>query len=231
MWLDIAVAIFLIFCIFRGDKRGFVLAFTSTFGWIISLAGGYFLKPKLILWFDTNTSARQDLTVKITEYFVSLMKAEASGAGTAEGGASILPESVTNALNSAAEKAYSAAAVKIAEPVADIILSLLAFFIIVFGIKIIMYLIERIVRRLSDKDGAVSSINSMMGMVFNLIRGCIVSYIIILLIMMISIIGNIQPALQLLQDSFLVTVLADSGLLPFSSDILTGAAIADLLPN
>jgi len=229
MWLDIAVAVFLIICIFRGDKRGFVLAFISTFGWVISLAGGYILKPKLILWLDTNTTMRHDLHVKITEYFVSLMKSNASGADAAgEAGNSVLPDTIKNALDSAANKVYSSAAQNFAEPVTDIIVSLAAFFILVFAIKIIMYLFERIVRAFSKKDNTISSINSIAGMIFNLIRGCIVSYIIILLIMMVALVGNIQPALQLLKDSFLVTVLADSNLLPFSSDILTGASLAEL---
>ena len=228
MYLDIAVAIFLIFCIFRGDKRGFVLAFTSTFGWVISLVGGYFLKPEILAWIDENTTLRNDFTVKITEYFVSVMKGNAQGGGLSETAAS-LPESVIRALSSAAEKAYQATAVKIAEPVADMIISLLAFFAAVFAIKFVMYLIERIIRRLSDKDGAVSSINSMLGMLFNLIRGCIVSYIIILFMIMISLLGNFQPVLELLQDSFLVTVLLDSGLMPFSADIFTGEALLEAI--
>ena len=227
MWLDIGVALFLIICIFRGDKRGFVLAFTSTFGWIVSLVGGYFLKPRLLLWLDQNTSMRNDLTVKVTEYFVSVIKTNAESGGTVAG--TELPQTVINALSSSAEKVYKATAIKVAEPVADMIMSLLAFFIVVFGIKIIMYLIERIVRMFSEKDGAVSSINSILGMVFNLIRGCIVSYILILLLMMISLLGNIQPALNLLQDSFLVTTLLDFGLLPFSSDIFTGASLLEAI--
>ncbi len=228
MWIDIIIAVFLIFCIFRGDKRGFVLSFTSTFGWIISLIGGYYFKPAVISWLDTNTTVRHDMTIKITEYFVSILKKDAESQG-ATSDLSLLPDSVTSALSSAAQKAYEAAAAKVASPVVDLIISLIAFLIIVVCIKIVMYLIERIVRVYTDKDGAIGNINSIAGMLFNLIRGCIVSYLVVLFLLMISLIGNITPLLEVLTDSLIVTVLSDIGLIPISADIITGASILEVL--
>ncbi len=218
MWIDIAIAIVLIICIFRGEKRGLLLSLINTFGWIITLAAAYILRPSLVSYMDEHTEVRQDITNKVADYIKNRLSEQAAGVSTGD----IIPGSIASRLASAADYAIESAATEAAGPVVDMFIAFAAFWLLIIGIKIIVCIIERILRAIVGGSKTLGAIDSIGGMLFGLLRGCIIGYIIIILLCLISVLLlNTQALSGQIQDSMTINFLSDRGLIPFSDELFS----------
>ena len=210
MLIDIIVAIFLIICIFIGEKKGFLSSFISSFGWIISLGAAYLLRDPFTAYLEEHTNMHEDITVKITEYVRYRMQLQITGTAdgtTAQGG-------VASTLRTAADNAIQSAAAEAATPVADAVFSLISLLLLMLLIKAVVFFLERIFLHFTSKGGAVGSLNSILGMVFSLIKGCITAYVLLLLIFSIAVIGNVTPLVDQLDSSFICTSMTQMNIVP-----------------
>jgi hypothetical protein len=219
MIIDIAIAVILILCVFIGDRKGFLKSFISTFGWVISMGIAYLLRSPFSEYLDEHTSMRDDITVKITEYIKARIQMAATGTTAEQGG-------VASLLRTAADKAIQTSAAKAAEPIADVIFSLLAFVLLIIVIKIIIYIIERIVNIFIQSSNPVNSLNSILGMIFALLQGCILSSVVLIVLFIIAVIGDFEGLLDQLGSSFVCQTLLNMGILP---DVFTDFSVADVL--
>ena len=74
MIIDVSIALILIICIFIGDRKGFFRSFMSTFGWIVSFAGSYFLRDYAITIVNERTTMYNDIFIKVTEFIKARME-------------------------------------------------------------------------------------------------------------------------------------------------------------
>lgn len=209
MYIDIAVAVILVLCIFIGDRKGFLRSFINTFGWMLSLGAAWFFRTPVTEYLDANTTVRKDIHIKITEYIMSRIRMAASGTDSGQ-----LQEGLTAGLRTAADNALQAAAAKSAEAITDTIVNILVVILILLAVRVVMFIIERFINFFLKKGKPLGSLDSILGMIFALIKGCILSGILILLVYMIAVIGNISVLLDQIGTSYLCHMMLDANLVP-----------------
>lgn len=212
MIIDVSIALILIICIFIGDKKGFFRSFMSTFGWIVSFAGSYFIRDYATAFINERTTMHDDILVKVTEYIKARLEQgyagdDIAGYGSISGSvASIIKNSTNTALQASAEKA--------AEPIADAIYALLIMIIVVILIRLCTYLIERIICFFIDESKTLSALDSVMGMLFSLIKGCFISFFLLIIVYMVGVIGDIPQILDQVSSSMVCVFLINSDIIP-----------------
>ncbi len=212
MIIDVSIALILIICIFIGDKKGFFRSFMSTFGWIVSFAGSYFLRDYATTYINERTTMYNDILVKVTEYIKARLEHAATGDDIAGYGG--ISGSVASVIKNSANTAVQAAAEKAAEPIADAIFALLTMIIVIVLIRLCTYLVERIISFFIDESKTLSSLDSVMGMLFSLIKGCFISFFLLAIVYMVGVIGDIQQILDQVSSSMVCVFLINSDIIP-----------------
>jgi|GEM_PF-4654871 len=210
MIIDICIALFLVICIFIGDKRGFVLSFVNTFGWLFSLGSSFLFRDRFAEYLETHTSMHSDITMKVTEFIRFRMQHAASEAAAGSDAAS----SAASALQNASAGVLQLAAEKAASPIADAVFSIIAFLFLMLAIRVVMYIIEAVIKIFIGGDTPIGSMDSILGMFFSLIKGVIIAYVILMGMFVTSVIGNIDPLLEQVESSFVFTTMNNAGLVP-----------------
>ena len=215
MIIDVSIALILIVCIFIGDKKGFFRSFMSTFGWIVSFAGSYFLRDYATTIVNERTTMYNDIFIKVTEF----IKARMEHAATCEdiediAGYGSISGSVASIIKNSANTAVQAAAEKAAAPVTDAIFALLIMVIVVVVIRLCTYLVERIIGFFIDESKTLSSLDSVMGMLFSLIKGCLLSFFLLVIVYVAGVIGDIPQVLDQISSSMVCVFLINSGIIP-----------------
>ena len=217
MYLDFAVALILIICIFRGDKKGFLLSFISAAGWLIAVLGAFIGKNYFLTILDEKTDVRANITAKVTEYFQTKLLSDATGASS-DG---TIPGSVSTIMRNAAEKAVEASAEAAATPVVDAIMAMLAFIILAILIKIAIFIVQFVLNSFIESVGVLGSMDSIAGMIVGVIKGMVLSYVILIFLCAIATMGTMTVLIEQLSGSIIIEALDHVGLLPFSAEILT----------
>ncbi len=212
MVIDVSIAIILIVCIFIGEKKGFFRSFMSTFGWIVSFAGSYLLRDYATAYINERTTMYDDILVKVTEYIRA--RIESSAAGSDFAGYGSLSGSVASTIKNSANVAVQAAAEKAAEPIADAIFALLTMIIVVVLIRLCTYLVERIIGFFLNESKTLTALDSVMGMLFSIIKGCLFSFFLLVIVYMVGVIGDIPQILDQVSSSMVCVFLIDSGIIP-----------------
>ena len=212
MIIDVSIALILIICIFIGDRKGFFRSFMSTFGWIVSFAGSYFLRDYAITIVNERTTMYNEIFIKVTEFIKARMEHAATGDDIAGYGS--ISGSVASIIKNSANSAVQAAAEKAAAPITDAIFALLIMVIVVVVIRLCTYLIERIIGFFIDESKTLSSLDSVMGMLFSLIKGCLLSFFLLVIVYMAGIMGDIPQVLDQISSSMVCVFLIDSGIIP-----------------
>lgn len=215
MIIDVSIALILIVCIFIGDKKGFFRSFMSTFGWIVSFAGSYFLRDYATTIVNERTTMYNDIFIKVTEFIKARMEHAATGEDIEDiAGYGSISGSVASIIKNSANTAVQAAAEKAAAPVTDAIFALLIMVIVVVVIRLCTYLVERIIGFFIDESKTLSSLDSVMGMLFSLIKGCLLSFFLLVIVYVAGVIGDIPQVLDQISSSMVCVFLINSGIIP-----------------
>lgn len=217
MFIDFFIAALLIICIIVGERRGFVMSFLGTFGWLFSVGGAYLYKDRFTAMVDEKTGIRDDLTVKIAEYIKENLILSSPDSG-AEAGENI-SDAMSNALKYAADKAFQATADQISSAFVNAFFPIFTFFLLILIIKIGMYVIQTILAIFLDKDSPLSSVNSILGIIFSLIKGIILSLVIVLGIYIIAVMLNISVLLEQIDNSIVCEFLMKLNVLAFAPEL------------
>lgn len=212
MIIDVSIALILIVSIFIGDKKGFFRSFMSTFGWLVSFGGSYFLRDYATTYINERTTMYNDILVKVTEFIKARLEQAATGEDIAGYGS--ISGSVASLIKNSANTAVQAAAEKAAEPVADAIFALLVMIIVVVVIRLATYLVERIISFFIDESKTLSSLDSVMGMLFSLIKGCLFSFFLLAIVFMAGVIGDIPQVLDQISSSMVCVFLINHDIIP-----------------
>lgn len=213
MIIDITIAVILIICIFIGDRKGFLISFISTLGWIISFIASRIFQAPFAAYIDSCTNMKSDITVKVAEYIKTRIQLNAADASAAADNP-ILSDQVASIIKNSAGRAANLAAQEAAGPIAEAIFTILTFVLLMILVRIAFWLIERIIGFFLKESKALSSLDSILGMLMALIKGCILSFVLLVLVFVVAVIGDIPELLDQISSSFVCTTLINADIIP-----------------
>ncbi len=222
MYLDFAAAIILIICIIRGEKRGVIETFASAFGWIFSLFFTMAYSPVLAQYLTENTPLK-GIVSDFTMTQVRSMVKEAAGT-TGSAAASDLPAIIADALANAASGRLEEIARPVADSLADTFISVLAFVLMMFVVKLILRFFEKLIKKL-HKAKTVGTVDGILGMAFGVIKGAAIVYFLMAVLILAASLTAYEPLIEVLQTSVAVDTFNSHNLLFFGNDIVQGITI------
>ena len=215
MWIDFIVAGILILFIFRGNRRGLIASLLGIIGWAVSLIAAFLLYPYAIRIIDDETKIRESITTHITDYVKHQLIAQKSGSD-----GSALPDSVLAVLNNSTNSTLDAQAVSAAEPLVSIFMDIVAFIIVLLIVRLLFKIVQTISMHFTGRDhGPVGVLNSMCGMLFGLVEGAILAYLLLLLLTYLSLFTDIMVLSNQLEDSVVAGVIGQLDLIPYAGNI------------
>lgn len=185
MWIDaIIIAVFLFF-LWRGYEKGFLKNFVYLIGWVISLGAAFYLWKPTKVFIQDHLSLAEDFTLLIQEKITSIMAAQEvtpeAGQTVDPTGIFAIPSKIAEFLQETANQAGVATATPIAELVADICMSILAFLVIVILAKIATNLIIKLFDFM-EKVPIISTVNGLLGACMGALKGIIVIMLMLMLL-------------------------------------------------
>lgn len=171
MILDIIILAILIIAMVSGFRKGFMYAFIHTLGWVISIilgfAGANFLKEQLVL----KTMLDENLYATLSERLTLSFDSATSSA-----------DSLPLILGQAVDTATTGAAQLLAQQITELTLSILSFALIVLVIKLLCFLLTRLLSRKSNK-GFIGFVDGLLGMVAGSIKGVLLVFLFLMLLL------------------------------------------------
>lgn len=171
MILDIIILAILIIAMVSGFRKGFMYAFIHTLGWVISIifgfAGANFLKEQLVL----KTMLDENLYATLSERLTLSFDSATSSA-----------DSLPLILGQAVDTATTGAAQLLAQQITELTLSILSFALIVIVIKLLCFLLTRLLSRKSNK-GFIGFVDGLLGMVAGSIKGVLLVFLFLMLLL------------------------------------------------
>ena len=215
MWIDFIVAAILILFLFRGDRRGLIASLLGIIGWAVSLIAAFLLYPHAVSFLDDRTGIRDSLASHVTEYVKRKLISQMNGS---DGGQ--LPDSVLAALSSTSNSTLDVQAAAAAKPIVTIFMDILAFVAVLIIVRFIFKILQSISMKITGKDyGVIGLLNSFGGMLFGLIEGAILAYLLLLLLDYLSLFAGITVLLNQLNDSIVMGMVEQLDLIPYSGNI------------
>lgn len=171
MILDIIILAILIIAMVSGFRKGFMYAFIHTLGWVISIifgfAGANFLKEQLVL----KTMLDENLYATLSERLTLSFDSATSSA-----------DSLPLILGQAVDTATTGAAQLLAQQITELTLSILSFALIVIVIKLLCFLLTRLLSRKSNK-GFIGFVDGLLGMVAGSIKGVLLVFLFLMMLL------------------------------------------------
>lgn len=193
--MDIIVVIIIVLSTIWGAQDGFMFTLTSFIEWFVSIIAGFFCCS----WMKSFLIDYTTLDDTINKYLVSRIDETVVGDSAYLSIPDLFGKSVGQQTDSFL---YGASA-----SVTSILLTIIAFLIVVFGIRILAAIIERVFSK-KYQDGTVGYVDGFIGGAFGLIRGCLVVFL--LLAMMVPILGLLLPeATETVMTAMKTSIAAD----------------------
>jgi uncharacterized membrane protein required for colicin V production len=197
--IDVAIILIILFFVFLGFKNGFIRTILNTFGWIIAIAAAYFLRKPFQRFLADHTTVYDHLYDKTSRLMENLASNLTGGAleqgdatsASATGGATDATGSIPGILKDALENAYEIIAEQVAKQAADILLAIIAFLVLLFVIKLLLYIITILFSKKHHHRGIVGGLDGIAGAVLGL--GQAVILILFLLALMLPVSYLINP--------------------------------------
>ena len=215
MWIDFLVAGILIFFLFRGDRRGFIASLLGIIGWAVSLIAAFVLYPYTVDYLDSKTGIRESLAVHVTEYVKKKLISQMNGSN---GGS--LPDSVLAALSGTTNSTIDVQAAAAAKPIVNVFMDIVAFVVVLVLVRLIFKIVQAISMKITGRNhGAIGMLNSAGGMVFGIIEGAIIAYLILLLLDYLALFAGSNILMNQMNDSIVMGLIQQFDLIPYSGNI------------
>ena len=215
MWIDFIVAGVLILFLFRGDKRGLIASLLGIIGWAVSLIVAFLVYPYTVNFLDSKTDIRNSLTGHVSHYVKTKLISQKNGSG---GGS--LPDSVLAALNGTSNSSLDVQAAAAAKPIVNIFMDIVAFVVVLLIVRIIFKIIQIISMKMTGKDhGTLGLLNSLGGMLFGLIEGVIIAYLLLLFLDYVALFADSAFLLRQLDNSIVMGMIDTLNMIPYSGNI------------
>lgn len=179
MWLDIGIAVLLLWGIIQGYRRGFVLTLAQTAGWLIALVFGFFVYPYITAFLREETKLYELMDAQISARI---------GTGTTEAAEELLmgfPEAIRQALLDATATLTDGFSATIAESLVSLLSAIIAFLIIVFVIKLVLFIITSLFSKRS-RGGLIGGVDGILGLFAGGIKSLLIIYLCMMLLVPIT---------------------------------------------
>ena len=172
MIIDIILVIIFILSLILGYRKGFTNSLIHTFGWVGSIVVSYLVNRPVCAFLKDNTG--------LYDYLYESVKQNV--AASADTSTSLIPTLFGGILLKAQEE--------LAVRIADSIYAVICFLLVLFAIKIILWLIALAVSK-KHNDGVIGFVDGLLGMLAGIIRGIII--VLLLLAFAYPVLSFISP--------------------------------------
>ncbi|MBN7774130.1 CvpA family protein [Clostridium aminobutyricum] len=174
MVLDIIVAVIMLTTMVQGYRRGFLQTFLPTVGWFVGLAAAFFCAPKLKSLMVENTTLYQSVHNAVLEKVSSTLSPQEMQ-GT-------LPTIIQDFVSKLTETLSGS----IAAGVSDFLFTILSFLLLAIGIKWIIFIIFSLPSKRKGGKGLPGLFNGLMGLLFGLVKGLLIVFIFLALVLPVA---------------------------------------------
>ena len=223
MYLDFAAALIFIICIIRGEKKGVIESFASAFGWLFSLFFTFLYSPVLAEYITENTHAKQLMSDFAMKHVKTLLPETAASSGAA---ASDLPSSLSSAIANSANAHLEQLARPVADRLAETIISVAAFFLLIIAVKFVVHFIENLIKKF-HRAKVVGTADSILGMLFGIVKGGVLIYLLMTVLILTAACVTFEPLTKTLQSSVVVDFVQSRDLLFFGEDVIDGIQLPE----
>lgn len=194
MMIDIILFVILIVIMAASYRNGFISTFIHLTGWLISLGCGFFWAPQVKALLIEKNYFYSDIHEKLLE---KMPNGLSEGSLESQGIPGLLGDFITNITSTVSEN--------IADALTEMIMTVLSFLLVVILVKLLLFVITALFSK-KNRDGATGFIDGMLGLLFGFVKGIIVVYI--LLAIMIPVINLTSP-----ENTFAILTSLDSSVM------------------
>lgn len=196
MIIDIIILLILLASAGLAYRKGLAVSVVSTLSWVVCAITGFLFSKKLKLWLVDNTKIDEYINgILFTKSHTNIQNGNLDGGflglpdlfnfsdiqanqiynKIAEflGDADNLTSGLPDFLKKPVESATESISIAVADKATDLIMGILAFFLIIFGLKLLFGLITLLLSK-KYRRGAVGCLDGLGGLTFGLIRGVII---------------------------------------------------------
>jgi len=211
MWIDIIIAVLVIFCIVQGYRYGFAKTVIDTLGWFISVAAAYYFSTPAVDYIKANT----DLYEK--SYAALQAKMTEKGVETLQSLIDAMPQVIKEHFYSGIDSLTS----NLAGSLTDLFFKIAAFVGIVLVLKFIFWAILVLISKKHHK-GIIGALDGITGSLTGLVKAVVIAYVFLALLVPLSGILDSTFITDALSSSFAAKYLYDYNLLLMVIDKFTG---------
>ena len=210
MIIDLVLIAIMVICLVLGFRKGFLYTIVHSLGWLISLAGAFFLTDPVSGFLKEHT--------EIYNRIYRLMLGNFSGPADS---ASTYYDSLPDVIGEKAAETTNDITESLAATFADAIFAILVFVLIFLMIKIILWLILRGFSK-RHRDGLSGCFDGILGLAAGAIKGAIL--VLLLLALLMPFINFVSPdsadaVMQSLQQSYIAGFLYDHNVILLSGQL------------
>ncbi|MBR2511543.1 MAG: CvpA family protein [Firmicutes bacterium] len=210
MIIDLVLITIMVICLVLGFRKGFLYTIVHSLGWLISLAGAFFLTDPVSGFLKEHT--------EIYNRIYRLMLGNFSGPADS---ASTYYDSLPDVIGEKAAETTNDITESLAATFADAIFAILVFVLIFLVIKIILWLILRGFSK-RHRDGLSGCFDGILGLAAGAIKGAIL--VLLFLALLMPFINFVSPdsadaVMQSLQQSYIAGFLYDHNVILLSGQL------------
>ncbi len=210
MIIDLVLITIMVICLVLGFRKGFLYTIVHSLGWLISLAGAFFLTDPVSSFLKEHT--------EIYNRIYRLMLGNFSGPADS---ASTYYDSLPDVIGEKAAETTNNITESLAATFADAIFAILVFVLIFLVIKIILWLILRGFSK-RHRDGLSGCFDGILGLAAGAIKGAIL--VLLFLALLMPFINFVSPdsadaVMQSLQQSYIAGFLYDHNVILLSGQL------------
>ena len=210
MIIDLILITIMVICLVLGFRKGFLYTIVHSLGWLIALAGAFFLSEPVSGLIKEHTG--------IYDRIYRLMLSNFTGPADT---ASTYYESLPDVIGNKANEVTGNITESLATTFADAILAILSFVLIFLVIKFILWLLMRGFSK-RHRDGLSGCLDGMFGLVAGAVKGAIL--VLLFLALLMPFINFVSPesadaVMKTLSESYIAGFLYDHNVILLSGQL------------
>lgn len=206
MWVDVIIAIIVIFTVVQGYRRGFVHTFIHTVGWILAVVLGFVWYPHVIKFLKGKTGFYDSVHGKIAERVAENTENAADSAITG------IPEVIRDLLDKTIDSAANAIAVSVSDSLTNLIFNILGFLAVAAVIKLFLMTLTFLFSK-EKNGGFIGGVDGFFGLLAGALKGVILVYILLALMVPVTSLSGSTFLIGQLDGSLLGSYLYDNNLI------------------
>lgn len=206
MILDVIASVIIIAVMIQGFRNGFLYTFFHTVGWIVSVIAAFFAKPFVIKFVNKYTDIHDIFYGHVREAFFNSPKSDITS--QADYLPFVIREPLIKGLRFAGEEAKNIMADKTSAILYHISVLIVLTVIIQILINVLLFFISK-----RSGSGIFSGVDGFFGLITGIIKGIIIVFISLAVLIPINGLLNLPLLTDLIQQSKLVKILYENNVI------------------